>query len=102
MGLFSKDEFFSMTKDLYTGSVVPGYTIDSVLGTVQFSKNKIESKVLDDVDFMLETLVSSAKGKGADAVVNFKISSGTYDRGGNYATSYIIVYGEAVTLKYEG
>ena len=104
MGFFkpTEAETSSLTRDCYTGSVVPNYTIEKVLGTIQFTRKGIDGNVLDKVDDMFKSLVKCAEKEGADAVVNAKITTGSYQQqGSGWVVSYIIVYGEAVKLKYK-
>ena len=103
MGFFNitKKEAASLTSDCYTGSVVPNYTIEKVLGTIQFTRKGMDGDVIDKVDDMFENLVKCAKKDGADAVINAKMTTGSYQEGGSgWIVSYITVYGESVILKY--
>ena len=100
MGFFTSNEKekISIIKNCYTGSVVPDYEIQEVLGLIQFTKNKIA--VVDVVNDMFKLLVKHAEKEGADAVINSKIMTGSYTEGAGHS-SYITVYGEAVKLKYK-
>ena len=103
MGFFTSNEKekISIIKNCYTGSVVPDYEIQEVLGLIQFTKTKIAVvDVVDVVNDMFKLLVKHAETEGADAVINSKIMTGSYTEGAGHS-SYITVYGEAVKLKYK-
>ena len=103
MGFFKpkKGETSLLTRDCYTGSVVPNYTIEKVLGTIQFTRKGIDGNVIDEVDDIFKNLVKCAEKEGADAVINAKMTTGSYQEGGSgWIVSYITVYGESVILKY--
>jgi hypothetical protein len=106
MGFFKSKQMekISIISDCYTGSVVPNYTIEKVLGTIQLTRNGLDgNNVVDVVNDMFKSLVKCAEKEGADAVINVKTTTGSYeDRNeGGWIVSYITVYGEAVKLKYK-
>lgn len=103
MGLFgigTPKEISSHVIDCYTRSDVPGRTIEKSIGLVQYTKKGIGGDVTDEIDGIFQSLIQTAKEKGANAVVNTRITTGSYhQQGSKWEVTYIIAYGEAVILK---
>ena len=101
MRLFSSQKkTASHVADAYTGSEVPGKTIENTIGLIQFTK-KIENpfEVAMSVEEVFQSLVNLAKDKGASAVINTRMEiSSAGGSGGASGLTYIVAYGDAVVL----
>lgn len=103
MGLFglgTPEDTASHISDCYTRSDVPGRAIETSIGLVQYTKKGIAGDVPNEIDGIFQSLTQIAKEKGANAVVNARITTGSYhQQGSQWEVTYIIAYGEAVILK---
>lgn len=93
-----KTSFGSVISDCYTMSEVPSRTIEKSLGLVQYTEKGIRIDITDKIDNILQSLLQIAREKGANAVVNVRITTGTYSESEEWVATYIIAYGEAVIL----
>jgi len=103
MGFFSSffedDVFFTVNK-VYTNNFVPGKEIEKSLGLITYVKKGIDGNVTDKITDILKKFSKLAEEKGADAVINTRITTGTYQQqGSGWNVTYIIVYGEAIKFK---
>ena len=103
MGLFgfgTPKETASLIEDCYTRADVPCRTIEKSLGIVQYTKKGIAGDVPNEIHAIFQSLLQIAREKGANAVVNVRIATGSYQQqGSQWETTYIVAYGEAVILK---
>ena len=103
MGLFgmgTPKETASIISDCYTRSDVPGRTIEKSIGLVQYTKKGIAGDIPSEIDGLFQSLSQMAREKGANAVVNVRMTTGSYhQQGSQWEVTYIVVYGEAVILK---
>jgi uncharacterized protein YbjQ (UPF0145 family) len=102
MGLFgigTPSEATSLIGDCYTRDNVPGRTIEKSMGLVQFTKKGIAGDVPKEIDGIFHSLVQTARESGANAVVNVRVTTGSYQQqGSQWEVTYIVAYGDAVIL----
>jgi uncharacterized protein YbjQ (UPF0145 family) len=102
MGLFgigAPNETASVILDCYTRSEVPGKRIEKSIGLVQYTKKGIAGDILNEIDGIFKSLLQVARDKGANAVLNVRIITGSYQQQGSaWEVTYIVAYGEAVIL----
>ncbi len=100
MGLFGlggPEESFSLIEDCTTLPSIPGKEIVKSLGLIEYTKKGIAGDIPKISANIFESLLSAAKEKGADSVVNVKVMSGTYQaQGSQWQVTYVIAYGDAV------
>ena len=103
MGFFSsffEDEAFFKINGIYTNNFVPGKDIEKSLGVVTYVKKGVKGDIINEIESILRKFLRLAREKGADAVINTRITTGTYhEQGSKWNVTYIIVYGEAVKFK---
>lgn len=85
MGLFgiASKETFAFIEGLYTRSDVPGKTISKSYGLVQYTKKGIAGDITKEINEIFQKLFSIAKEKGANAVVNVRMMTGSYQQQGS-------------------
>jgi hypothetical protein len=94
-----KDSSGSIIADCYTLVSVPGKSIKKSFGLVQFVKKGVAGDIHSESEGIFNGLVDVAKTAGANAVINIRLTSGTYQQqGSGWNTTYVIACGEAVTL----
>ena len=100
MGLFgmgTPKETASIISDCYTRGDVPGRTIEKSIGLVQYTQKGIAGDVPSEIDGVFQSLLQAAREKGANAVLNVRMTTGSYhQQGSQWEVTYIVVYGEAV------
>jgi len=103
MGFFSsffEDEAFFKINGIYTNNFVPGKDIEKSLGVVTYVKKGVKGDIVKEIESILRKFLRLAREKGADAVINSRITTGTYhEQGSKWNVTYIIIYGEAVKFK---
>ena len=103
MGFFSsffEDEAFFKIDKIYTNNFVPGKEIEKSLGIVTYVKKGIKGDIINEIEVILRKFLRLAGEKGADAVINTRITTGSYhEQGSKWNVTYIIIYGEAVKFK---
>lgn len=103
MGLFgigTPSETSSLISDCYTMGDVPGREIEKSMVLVQFTKKGVAGDVPNEIDGVFQSLVQTAREKGANAVVNVRVTTGSYQQqGSQWEVTYIVAYGEAVVLR---
>ncbi len=79
---------------------VPGNKITCSLGVIEHTEKDIGGDAAELIPHILQTLLQEAVKAGAHAVVNVKISTGTYQQqGSGWDHTYITAYGDAVMLE---
>ena len=97
---FFDDNTFSYMKDIYTNNIIPGKEIKTSLGLISYTKKGIGGNIIDEIDNCFKNFLKLAKDKGADAIINARIVTGTYQQqGSGWNATYLIIYGEAVKFK---
>lgn len=100
MGLFGSktiEENSSILENCTTLEHIHGKEIIKSLGLIEYTLKDVEGKVVSDIKAILNCLLQAAIDAGANAVVNVKLVSGSYDKqGSQWNSSYIIAYGDAV------
>jgi uncharacterized protein YbjQ (UPF0145 family) len=100
VGLFNKlftDNKFIMIEGIYTTSSIPNKKIKKSLGLVSYVKKGIEGDVIDKIEDIYKDFFKLAKEKGANAIINTQLITGTYQQqGSGWNSTYIIIYGEAI------
>lgn len=98
-GLGGSNQKAALIEECYTLDHVPGKQIKSSLGLVEYTKIGITGDVPKLSEGIFQSLLQSAREKGANAVVNVRLVSGSYDaQGTKWQETYIIAYGDAVIL----
>jgi uncharacterized protein YbjQ (UPF0145 family) len=102
MGLFGlggPDESSSLIEGCTTLAQVPGKEIIKSLGLIEYTKKGIAGDAPKLSSGIFESLLSAAKEKGANAVVNVKLMAGSYQaQGSQWQVTYVIAYGDAVVV----
>jgi len=102
MGLFGlggPDDSASLIESCTTLDHVPGKEIVQSLGLIEYTKKGIAGDAPKLSSSIFESLLAAAKEKGANAVVNVKLMSGSYQaQGSQWQVTYIIAYGDAVVI----
>ena len=74
-------------------------TISDSHGLVQYTKKGIAGNITKEMPAIFESLLNVAKEHGGNAVINVNVVTGSYDQqGAKFETTYIVAYGESVTL----
>lgn len=93
-------ESTSLIDGCYTLSEVPGYKISKSIGLIQYTRKGIAGDIPGISEDIFKRLLSAAKEKGANAVVNVRIVSGSYEQqGSKWAVTYVLAYGDAVLIE---
>lgn len=84
----------------YSLSEVPGRKITKVIGLVEYTINEIDGGDVNRLsEGIFKSLLSIAEKLGANAVVNVRLTTGSYQQlGSGWISTYIIAYGDAVVL----
>ncbi|EBG1930488.1 TPA: heavy metal-binding domain-containing protein [Salmonella enterica subsp. enterica serovar Java] len=101
MGLFDRKLDISITahNQIFT-SIPPQMKIVKNFGLIKATTAEISAKYHNEDDELLSALLSEATNMGANAIINFRYSSGSYQRNGAaFVTSYLIATGDAVLLE---
>ncbi|ELC4346055.1 hypothetical protein RNH23_004239 [Salmonella enterica] len=100
MGLFDHKTNISLSAHSNVFTSVPSHMrIIKNFGLVK-ATTEISAIYHNEDDELLSTLLSEASRMGANAIVNFHYTSGSYQRNGAaFVTSYLIAIGDAVRLE---
>lgn len=104
MGLFSRDPiaYAKLYSNCFTSDHVPGHKTTISFGMVKAIATEISGPFKAEEDLVAIKLWEEAKKLGANAVINFRFDSGTYQNNGLYSIQgYIITYGDAVIIEKE-
>lgn len=103
MGLFNIGGPKSSTdliEGCYTLSEVPGKRIGKSLGLIEYTMKGLAGDMPEESSGIFRGLLESALEKGANAVVNVRITSGSYQQqGSQWQVTYVIAFGDAVILE---
>lgn len=104
MGLFgvgSSASSAALVEGCYASSSVPGYVISKAIGLVEFTQKNIAGDAPNLTESIFQALLSLAKERGGNAVVNVRLTTGSYQRqGSQWLVTYVIAYGDAVVLSH--
>lgn len=96
-GLLGASDSASLIEGCTTLTQIPGKEIVKSLGIIEYTKKGIAGDVPKLSAGIFQSLLAAAQEKGANAVVNVKLVSGSYQaQGSQWQVSYIIAYGDAV------
>ncbi len=96
----SPDQTVALIDGCYTLNHVPGKNIVRSLGLIELTKKGIAGDVSKLSEDIFQNLYQAAKEKGANAVVNVRLASSSYQKqGSQWEVSYIIAYGDAVIVE---
>lgn len=102
MGLFGlggPDESASLIEGCTTLAQIPGKEIVRSLGVIEYTKKGIAGNAPKLSSGIFQSLLVAAQEKGANAVVNVKLMSGSYQaQGSQWQVTYVIAYGDAVIV----
>ena len=104
MGLFDKlggaRENTFMTQGCNTLPSLPGYDVVESLGIVEYVIKNVAGDITKRETSVFQKLLETAKKSGANAVVNARIMTGSYEaQGPKWQVTYVIAYGDAVVVK---
>lgn len=84
----------------YCGSTVPGKIITKSLGLMSMVIKGIAGDVTVEIKKLINQFVNHVEELGGNAIINFRIETGTYQQHGSaWQVTYILLYGEGVVLK---
>ncbi|MFM5467773.1 heavy metal-binding domain-containing protein [Aeromonas veronii] len=96
-GLSGPEESSALIEGCYTLQEIPGRKITKSLGLIEYTKKGIAGDIPKISDEIFRSLFSAAKEKGANAVVNVRLVSGSYHaQGSQWEVTYVVAYGDAV------
>ena len=99
-GLGGSEESLVLIDGCYTLGVIPGKKIARSLGIIAYTKKGVSGEVTKISENVFKNLLSAAKEKGANAVVNVRLVSGSYQaKGSAWIVTYIMAYGDAVIVE---
>ncbi|EEF6915517.1 hypothetical protein GPP46_004187 [Salmonella enterica] len=100
MGLFDRKMDISITAHSQVFTSVPSdMKVIKNFGLVKATSAEISAKYRNEDDALLSALFSEATKTGANAIINFRYTSGSYNTGNGYFASYLIATGDAVLLE---
>ena len=83
--------------DITTLDHLPGREIERYLGLVQYSDKGFTGNFPKKSGELFQGLLNAASDAGGDAVINMRVSTGSYQaQGSQWVCAFVIVYGEAV------
>jgi uncharacterized protein YbjQ (UPF0145 family) len=101
-GLFGSrvpSESASLIEGCTTLTQIPGKEIIKSLGLIEYTKKDIAGDAPKISSGIFESLLIAAQEKGANAVVNVRLMSGSYQtHGSKLQLTYVIAYGDAVVV----
>ncbi|CDZ80117.1 hypothetical protein BN1013_00622 [Candidatus Rubidus massiliensis] len=78
---------------------IPDKKIIKSFGMVYYTEKHLSGNMPQKTDDIFSGLLSAAKNIGANAVINTKITTGSYQaQGSKFIVTYVIAYGDAVIL----
>lgn len=99
LGMGGADSSSALIGGCYSMGVVPGRSVVRALGLVEFTQKGIAGDAPKVSPSIFRSLLEAAKESGANAVINVRLSTGTYQQqGSQWQVTYIIAYGDAVVL----
>ncbi|EJO6308834.1 hypothetical protein NRS54_004114 [Salmonella enterica] len=100
MGLLDRKMDISITAHSQVFTSVPSdMKVIKNFGLVKATTAEISAKYRNEDDALLSALFSEATKTGANAIINFRYTSGSYNTGNGYFASYLIATGDAVLLE---
>ncbi|CAD5740559.1 TPA: hypothetical protein J1052_002415 [Escherichia coli] len=100
MGLFNHKTNISLSAHSNVFTSLPSQMrIIKNFGIVKATTAEISGKYYNEDDELLSALLSESSRIGANAIVNFQYTSGSYNTGNGYFATYIIATGDAVLLE---
>ncbi|QQK72174.1 YbjQ family protein [Pectobacterium versatile] len=104
MGFFSKEPSVSTGNFpmCFSSHTVPGREIKKSFGVIKAITAEISGSYESEEELVTTALCKEAKKLGANAIVNFRYETGSYQKNGtSWVNSYLIAYGDAVILDGE-
>lgn len=104
MGFFDKNQSVNTGHYpmCFTSGSIPGRKIKKSFGFIKATTAEISGKYKSEEELVTNELCKVAERLGADAIVNFRYETGSYQQNGaGWVTSYLIAYGDAVILENE-
>ncbi|KHT23411.1 heavy metal-binding domain-containing protein [Pectobacterium carotovorum] len=104
MGFFSKEPLVSTGNFpmCFSSHTVPGREIKKSFGVIKSITAEISGSYESEEELVTTALCKEAKKLGANAIVNFRYETGSYQKNGaRWVNSYLIAYGDAVILDGE-
>ena len=103
MGLFnigSPESSSDLIAGCSSGSEVPGRRITKGLGLVEFTRKGLAGDMTEEVSGLFHALFEAAQERGANAVVNVRLASGSYQKqGSQFLVTYVVAFGDAVVVE---
>lgn len=101
MGIFNflSEVSSGSLNNCYSLSEIPGKKITQSFGLVYFTRKNLAGNMPAKTQEIFSGLQETANELGANAVINIKLTSGSYQAQGSQSeVTYIIAYGDAVVL----
>lgn len=100
MGFFGgSDSASAHLQNVYTLAEVPGKKAVKAFGLVQYVEKGLAGDMPKKAHAIPEQLWLAAKELGANAVLNMRLVTGSYQQqGSQWMVTYVIAYGDAVIL----
>lgn len=103
MGMFDfggPESTSDLIEHCYSGTEVPGKNVTKALGLVQYTQKGLAGDMPENSVRIFQSLHKYATELGANAVINVRLTSGSYQKqgSGQYVT-YVIAFGDAVILE---
>jgi hypothetical protein len=102
MGLFGiggPETSAALIEGCYSLAEVPGRPVVQALGLVQFTQKGVAGNMPAESKSIFASLVAAARERGANAVINVRLTTGTYQQqGSQWNVTYVVAYGDAVVL----
>lgn len=99
IGAMVVGEKASLIERCYTLDHIPGKTIVKSLGLIRCSIKGIGGSIHRNSNDIFEKLLKAAEERGANAVVNVRLESGSYMVINYHVTGYLVAYGDAVVFE---
>ncbi len=103
MGLFNiggAKATSDLVEGCYVGSEVPGRRVAKCLGLIEYTQKGLAGDMPEVSSSIFRALLDAAKGEGANAVVNVRLTSGSYhQQGTQWQVTYVVAFGDAVVLE---
>lgn len=99
MGFFGPDGKSSLIQGCYTSSEVPGKKIKRNLGAIQYTQKDVADDLPSVSDAVIKAIMEAARKKGANAVLNMQVVTGSYGVANMGVNNFLMVYGDAVVLE---
>jgi hypothetical protein len=100
LGLGGPDSSAAVIENCHCLAHVPGKSVVRALGLVEYTQKAIAGDAPKISESVFRALLQAAMQKGANAVINVRLATGSYQQqGSQWQVTYVIAYGDAVVLE---